>query len=116
MINEIEYNLEYFIDKFKKIRDSEIGTGSVANHDILYHCGHSFLMPDDTTKESRALLHILGADKTYLVQYATDLNDNYKGLYPGDTAKSRIMNRLRKIRTETTFKHFKIIQTELQYA
>lgn len=97
----MEFTIDYFIDKFSKLREDEIGYGEIDTHCALFHCG---IKDDDykDTPESNTLGRIFkdgifnprGISRD-LLSCVYEINDDTHNLYiSGDTPKQRILNAL----------------------
>ncbi len=94
----MEYTKEYFIEKFTKLTNDEVGIGLLSNHCALWHCGvrenpeNKHYVP---TEESTALIKLFGGDDENQFKVVTRIND---ASYVGNiTPRERILNRLKSI-------------------
>lgn len=100
------YDKEYFIKKFKAIPDNEIGKGGLANHCALWHCGVRETPAGfySASPEAAALINLFrpGMDVKddepigQAAEVIWRVND-MASLFPGDTAKGRILNKLKSL-------------------
>lgn len=54
-----KFDIDYFIQKFEALKDSEVGRAKVSNHCALWHCGVRRNNMSDQTEEAEALSGIL---------------------------------------------------------
>lgn len=105
----MNFDKQYFIDKFDAIPEDEIGTGSMTNKCALWHCG--LREYDELTEEAAALIQLFGgkvqtshigikvdASTTLLSDfcYVYEVNDNRPDS-KGTTAKQRILTKLNSL-------------------
>lgn len=97
-----EFTKQFFIDKFTKIPDEEIGGGSLENHCALWHCGVEKFYQNPSL-EALALIRLFGGEtiqtETYehiQYNYVYEVNDGHRGYDKfGKTPKERILTRLK---------------------
>lgn len=92
-----KYTTEYFIEKFSKIPENEIGEGSINSHCILWHFGVRQYREEEITPELKEFGKIVGAKPEYVWKFWGDIysiNDSF----PGKTPKERILKELNRIK------------------
>jgi hypothetical protein len=93
------FDKQYFIEKFGKLTDDEVGIGSLNNHCALWHCGaRQGLKGYVHTKESLALCDRVARSSGSRAYDVFRINDDALQTHcVGATPRLRILNALAKL-------------------
>lgn len=102
-----KYTKKYFIEKFSKISDNEIGSGSIDKHCAIWHCGLNDYV-ENPSEEVIALISLFNNGITHY-KYFNENNEElsfpeYSAIYKvndmgldEETPKQRLLNKLKSL-------------------
>lgn len=97
----MEYNVDYFINKFEAIPEEEIKVGSIENHCSLWHCKCEDYV--HITEEAQSLIKLLSplvpAGHLLIARPVWEINDGISENYLQPTPKQRILAALYDIKS-----------------